>query len=90
MTGVAIFATPAGNCELSLSSVIGQLFRCFARQGRIEVLTDRPKITADALPIIRAKLNSELDEYKRWESVTVATAFENPADGVLDLEAILN
>jgi NAD(P)-dependent dehydrogenase (short-subunit alcohol dehydrogenase family) len=49
----------------------------------------RLALGADALPIIRAKLNSELDEYKRWESVTVATAFENPAEGVLDLEAIL-
>jgi hypothetical protein len=49
----------------------------------------RLALGAEALPIIRAKLNSELDEYKRWESVTVATAFENPAEGVLDLEAIL-
>ena len=49
----------------------------------------RLALGAEALPVIRAKLNSELDEYKRWESVTVATAFENPAEGVLDLEEIL-
>ena len=38
----------------------------------------RLALGADALPIIRAKLDSELDEYKRWESVTVPPAFEIP------------
>ena len=66
-----------------------------AAEAMIQIVeTEQPPLRlalgAEALPIIRAKLNSELDEYKRWESVTVATAFENPADGVLDLEAILN
>ncbi|MDT7816251.1 MAG: hypothetical protein QOJ51_7173 [Acidobacteriaceae bacterium] len=65
-----------------------------AAQAMIQVVeADQPPLRlalgADALPIIRAKLNAELEEYKRWESVTVATAFENPADGVFDLEAIL-
>ena len=65
-----------------------------AAQAMIQVVeADEPPLRlalgADALQIIRAKFNSELEEYKRWESVTVATAFENPADGVRDLEAIL-
>jgi hypothetical protein len=49
----------------------------------------RLALGADALHIIRQKLDAELDEYKRWESVTVATAFENPADGARDLSAVL-
>ena len=49
----------------------------------------RLALGADALKTIRGKLHSELEEYSRWESVTVATAFENPADGKRDLEAIL-
>ena len=38
----------------------------------------RLALGADALHVVREKLNSELDEYKRWESVTVATAFGDP------------
>jgi len=65
-----------------------------AVQAMIQVVeADEPPLRlalgADALQLIRAKLNAELEEYKRWESVTVATAFENPADGARDLEAIL-
>ena len=44
---------------------------------------------ADALHLIREKLDSELEEYKRWESVTVATAFADPAEGALDLRALV-
>jgi NADP-dependent 3-hydroxy acid dehydrogenase YdfG len=36
----------------------------------------RLALGADALHLVREKLNSELEEYERWESVTVATAFE--------------
>jgi hypothetical protein len=39
---------------------------------------------ADALYLIREKISSELEEYKRWESVIAATAFENPAEGAFD------
>ena len=65
-----------------------------AAQAMIQVVeADEPPLRlalgADALHMIRAKLNSELEEYKRWESVTVATAFENPAEGALDVRAIL-
>jgi NAD(P)-dependent dehydrogenase (short-subunit alcohol dehydrogenase family) len=49
----------------------------------------RLALGADALDFIRAKLNSELEEYARWEPLTVATAFEDPAEGALHLEAIL-
>lgn len=49
----------------------------------------RLALGADALHLIRAKLNSELEEYKQWEPVTVATAFANPADGTLDLRTLL-
>jgi NAD(P)-dependent dehydrogenase (short-subunit alcohol dehydrogenase family) len=49
----------------------------------------RLALGADALHIIRTKLNSELEEYKRWEPVTVATAFEDPAEGARDLRAAL-
>jgi hypothetical protein len=38
----------------------------------------RLALGADALHVVREKLNSELDEYKRRESVTVATAFGDP------------
>ena len=44
----------------------------------------RLALGADALHLVREKLNSELEEYKRWESVTVATAFEDSAQGALD------
>jgi NAD(P)-dependent dehydrogenase (short-subunit alcohol dehydrogenase family) len=65
-----------------------------AAQAMIQVVeADEPPLRlalgADALHIIREKLNSELEEYKRWESVTVATAFEDPAEGVRDLRAVL-
>jgi NAD(P)-dependent dehydrogenase (short-subunit alcohol dehydrogenase family) len=49
----------------------------------------RLALGTDALHVIRAKLNSELEEYKQWEPVTVATAFANPADGTLDLRTLL-
>jgi NAD(P)-dependent dehydrogenase (short-subunit alcohol dehydrogenase family) len=65
-----------------------------AAQAMIQAVeADEPPLRlalgADALQTIRAKLNSELEEYKRWESVTVATAFENPAEGAWDLRVIL-
>jgi NAD(P)-dependent dehydrogenase (short-subunit alcohol dehydrogenase family) len=65
-----------------------------AAQAMIQVVEDdqpplRLALGADALQTIRAKLHSELDEYNRWEYVTVATAFENPAEGKRDLEALL-
>jgi len=41
----------------------------------------RLALGADALYLIREKRNSELEEYKRWESVTAATAFEDPTEG---------
>jgi NAD(P)-dependent dehydrogenase (short-subunit alcohol dehydrogenase family) len=50
----------------------------------------RLALGADALHLIRQKFDAELDEYKRWESVTVATVFENPADGARDLSALLD
>jgi NAD(P)-dependent dehydrogenase (short-subunit alcohol dehydrogenase family) len=49
----------------------------------------RLALGADALHLIREKLDSELEEYKRWESVTVATAFADPAEGALDLRALV-
>jgi NAD(P)-dependent dehydrogenase (short-subunit alcohol dehydrogenase family) len=65
-----------------------------AAQAMIQVVeADEPPLRlalgADALRMIREKLNSELEEYKRWESVTVATAFEDPAEGARDLRALL-
>jgi hypothetical protein len=58
-----------------------------AAQAMIKAVeADQPPLRlalgADALRAIRAKLNSELEEYQRWEPVTVATAFENPAEGL--------
>jgi len=50
----------------------------------------RLALGTDALGLIRQKLDAELEEYKRWESVTVATAFENPADGARDFSALLD
>lgn len=49
----------------------------------------RLALGADALYTIREKLNSELEEYKRWESVTVATAFEDPAEGALNIRELV-
>lgn len=49
----------------------------------------RLALGADALHVIRAKLNSELEEYKRWESVTVATAFDDPAEGALNIRELV-
>ncbi|HWZ50763.1 MAG TPA: SDR family oxidoreductase [Granulicella sp.] len=65
-----------------------------AAQGMIQAVEApepplRLALGADALHIIRAKLNSELEEYKRWEPVTVATAFEDPTEGARDLRAVL-
>jgi NAD(P)-dependent dehydrogenase (short-subunit alcohol dehydrogenase family) len=65
-----------------------------AAQAMIKAVeADQPPLRlalgADALGAIRAKLNSKLEEYQRWEPVTVETAFENPADGARDLTAIL-
>jgi NADP-dependent 3-hydroxy acid dehydrogenase YdfG len=65
-----------------------------AAQAMIQVVeADEPPLRlavgADALHIIREKLNSELEEYKRWESVTVSTAFQNPAEGVLNIRELL-
>ena len=65
-----------------------------AAQAMIQAVeSDEPPLRlalgADALHIIREKLNSELEEYKRWESVTEATAFEDPAEGARDLRALL-
>ncbi|HEX3436678.1 MAG TPA: SDR family oxidoreductase [Pseudacidobacterium sp.] len=63
-----------------------------AAQAMIQVVeTDEPPLRlalgTDALHLIREKLNSELEEYKRWESLTESTAFENPAEGARDLSA---
>jgi NAD(P)-dependent dehydrogenase (short-subunit alcohol dehydrogenase family) len=65
-----------------------------AAQAMIQVVeADNPPLRlalgVDALPNIREKLTSELEEYKRWESLTVSTAFEDPAEGALDLRALL-
>jgi NAD(P)-dependent dehydrogenase (short-subunit alcohol dehydrogenase family) len=65
-----------------------------AAQAMIQVVeADDPPLRlalgADALHIIRGKLHSELEEYKRWESVTVSTAFENPAEGALNVRELL-
>jgi NAD(P)-dependent dehydrogenase (short-subunit alcohol dehydrogenase family) len=49
----------------------------------------RLALGADALHLIREKLDSELEEYKRWEPVTVATSFADPAEGALDLRALV-
>lgn len=49
----------------------------------------RLALGADALHLIREKLDSEVEEYKRWESVTVATSFADPAEGALDLSALV-
>ncbi len=61
-----------------------------AAQAMIQVVeADQPPLRlalgADALYLIREKLNSELEEYRRWESVTAATAFGNPAEGAFDI-----
>jgi len=63
-----------------------------AAEAMIQVVeADQPPLRlalgADALYIIREKLNSELEEYKRWESVTTTTAFEDPAEGAFDAKA---
>ena len=50
----------------------------------VDVPPLRLALGADALHLVRKKLNSELEEYKRWESVTVAAAFEDSAEGALD------
>jgi NAD(P)-dependent dehydrogenase (short-subunit alcohol dehydrogenase family) len=65
-----------------------------AAQAMIQVVeADKPPLRlalgVDALPNIREKLTSELEEYKRWESVTVSTAFEDPAEGALNLRELL-
>ncbi|HEY4047402.1 MAG TPA: SDR family NAD(P)-dependent oxidoreductase, partial [Acidobacteriaceae bacterium] len=65
-----------------------------AAQAMIQAVeADEPPLRlalgADALHTIREKLNSELEEYKHWESVTVATAFADPAEGALDLRAFV-
>jgi NAD(P)-dependent dehydrogenase (short-subunit alcohol dehydrogenase family) len=65
-----------------------------AAQGMIQAVeADQPPLRlalgTDALPLIREKFNSELEEYKRWESVTVATAYEDPSEGILDIAALL-
>ena len=65
-----------------------------AAQAMIQVVeAENPPLRlalgADALPLIRAKLQKELKEYQRWEPVTTAMAFENPADGDLAVSVIL-
>jgi NAD(P)-dependent dehydrogenase (short-subunit alcohol dehydrogenase family) len=65
-----------------------------AAQAMIQAVeADEPPLRlalgADALHIIREKLHSELEEYKRWEHVTVATAFEDPSEGARDLRTLL-
>jgi NAD(P)-dependent dehydrogenase (short-subunit alcohol dehydrogenase family) len=82
--------------EALLKAFDGAVFGDPARaaQAMIQVVeADKPPLRlalgADALPTIRAKLNSELEEYKRWESVTTSTAFEDPAEGVLNLRELL-
>jgi NAD(P)-dependent dehydrogenase (short-subunit alcohol dehydrogenase family) len=74
-------------------SVVGDPAR--AAQAMIQVVEfEQPPLRlalgADALGTIRAKLHSELDEYQRWETVTVSTAFDDPAEGTRDLAADLN
>ncbi|MBT9331912.1 SDR family oxidoreductase [Paracidobacterium acidisoli] len=49
----------------------------------------RLALGADALHLIRAKFQSELEEYQRWEPVTVATAYENPSEGAMDFKSLL-
>ena len=49
----------------------------------------RLALGADALHGIRAKFESELEEYKRWEPVSVDTAYADPAEGVLDIKTLL-
>jgi NAD(P)-dependent dehydrogenase (short-subunit alcohol dehydrogenase family) len=66
-----------------------------AAEAMIKVVeADEPPLRlalgADALHAIRAKFNSELEEYKRWEPVTIATAFADPAEGARDLRAMLD
>jgi NAD(P)-dependent dehydrogenase (short-subunit alcohol dehydrogenase family) len=65
-----------------------------AAQAMIQIVeADEPPLRlalgVDALHMIREKFHSELEEYKRWESVTEATAFEDPAEGARDLRALL-
>ena len=82
--------------EALLQAFDGAVFGDPARaaQAMIQVVeADEPPLRlalgADALYNIRKKLNSELEEYKRWESVTVATAFEDPAEGALNVKAFV-
>jgi len=49
----------------------------------------RLALGVDALYLIREKFNAELEEYKRWEPVTVSTAFENPAEGALNIRELV-
>jgi NAD(P)-dependent dehydrogenase (short-subunit alcohol dehydrogenase family) len=49
----------------------------------------RLALGADALHLIRGKFNVELEEYRRWEAVTVSTAFANPADATLNIKELL-
>jgi NAD(P)-dependent dehydrogenase (short-subunit alcohol dehydrogenase family) len=54
-----------------------------------EVPPLRLALGVEALHAIRGKLNSELEEYKRWESVTVSTAFDDPAEGALNIKELV-
>ena len=82
--------------EALLKAFEGNLYGDPARaaQAMIQVVeAEQPPLRlalgADALSAIRAKFNAELEEYERWEHVTLATAFENPAEGARNLREIL-
>jgi NAD(P)-dependent dehydrogenase (short-subunit alcohol dehydrogenase family) len=82
--------------EMLLKAFDGAVFGDPARaaQAMIRVVEAeapplRLALGADALQTIRGKFNSEIEEYKRWEPVTVSTAFENPAEGALNLREFL-
>ena len=65
-----------------------------AAQAMIQAVdADEPPLRlalgVDALHAIRGKLNSELEEYQRWESVTGSTAYDDPAEGALNLRDLV-
>lgn len=82
--------------EALLNAFDGVVFGDPARaaQAMIQVVeADQPPLRlalgVDALYTIREKLNSELEEYKRWETVTGSTAFEDPAEGALNIRELV-
>ena len=55
---------------------------------KLDVLRGKPVVIGGTFFEV-CYVRDKLEEYKRWESVTASTAFEDPAEGALDIRELV-